>query len=455
MVHYRLRRALVIGLDCAPPRILYDEMRDELPVLGRLVSEGQRYIMRSSHPPITIPAWMVMATGKTPGELGLYGFRHRVLGSYDEMYIADSTKIREEPIWNTLGKHGVNSIIVGIPPSYPPRPIKGYLISDFITPDHTKRYTWPPWLKKEIEDRFGPYIFDVVFRTENRDKVVKELWEMTEQHFKVLEYLLTNKKWGFAWFVEIGVDRLHHAFWKYWDREHPKYVSGNKYEDVIPDYYRLLDKKIGSLLDKIPKDTIIFIVSDHGAKAMKGAFVVNQWLEEKGYLKLKKKPEKPGQDLKPNMIDWEHTKVWGWGGYYSRFFINVKGREPHGIVDPSDASSLIEELKHELRKIRGPNGEQWSTKAYAPHELYPAVRGDPPDMMVYFDDLSWRAAGTIGWSTLYLEENDKGPDDAVHDWYGVFTIYDPEGTIESGDKGIIDIHMIKDKMLQHIVGAKK
>ncbi len=446
-----MRKALVIGLDCAPPRILYDELRDQLPVLGKMISNGMRYVLRSSHPPITIPAWMVMATGKTPGELGLYGFRHRVPGRYDEIYIADSTRIREEPLWNTLGKMGAKSIVVGVPPSYPPRPIKGYLISDFITPDHTKKYTWPPWLKREIEERFGPYIFDVMFRVEDRDKVKKELWEMTIQHFKVLRYLLSSKKWDFAWFVEIGTDRLHHAFWKYWDKNHPKYEPGNKYEDVIPEYYKLIDKEIDKLLKQVPRDTLIFIVSDHGAKAMKGAFVVNQWLEEKGYLKLKRRPDKPGTDLKPNMIDWEHTKVWGWGGYYSRLFINIKGREPHGTVDPEDVPALIDELKAELRKIRGPNNEVWDTKAYTPQELYPVVNGDPPDMMVYFDDLSWRAAGTIGWNTLYLEENDKGPDDAVHDWYGIFTIYDPEGSLTPGDYGVIDISDVRNTMLKHIL----
>ncbi len=447
-----MRRAIVVGLDCAPPRILYDELRSDLPVLGELIDNGMRYIMRSSHPPITIPAWMVMATGKTPGELGLYGFRHRVPGTYDKMYIADSSRVKEEPLWSTLGRMGAKSIVVGVPPSYPPKPIKGYLISDFITPDHTKKYTWPPWLKREIEERFGPYIFDVLFRIEDRDRVRKELWEMTEQHFKVLKYLLTTKKWDFAWFVEIGTDRLHHAFWKYWDRNHPKYIPGNKYEDVIPDYYRLIDRELGELLRKIPKDTLVFIVSDHGAKAMKGAFVINEWLMEKGYLKLKRKPEKPGTDLKPDMIDWEHTKVWGWGGYYSRLFINIKGREPRGIVEPEKVPDLISELKDELRKVKGPNGEPWDTKVYMPSELYPVVKGDPPDLMVYLDDLSWRAAGTVGWNKLYLEENDKGPDDAVHDWDGVFIVYDPEGTMRPGDYGMINIHEIRDIMLRQILG---
>ncbi len=448
-----MRRAIVIGLDCAPPRILYRELASELEVLGEIIGDGARYVLKSCHPPITIPAWAVMATGKTPGELGMYGFRHRRHGSYQDIYIANSSMLKEEPIWVRLGRMGIRSIIVGVPPSYPPKPIRGYLISDFLTPDHMKPYTWPPQLRSELERLFGPYMFDVVYRSEERDRIIKEVWEMTKQHFRVLRYLVTTKKWGFLWFVEIGVDRIHHAFWRYWDKEHPRYVPGSIYGDVIPEYYRLINREVGKLVKSIPKDTIIFITSDHGVKAMKGAFTINQWLIEKGYLKLKRKPEKQGVDLKPEIIDWEHTIAWAWGGYYSRVFINVRGREPKGIVPPDKVSSVITDLKEELLKLRGPSGEQWKNQVYTPEELYPVVRGDPPDLMVYLDDLSWRAAGTIGWPELYLSRNDKGPDDAVHDWYGVFTVYDPENTIEPGDKGLIEIVNVARVMEKLIIGS--
>ena len=76
------------------------------------------------------------------------------------------------------------------------------------------------------------------------------------------------------------------------------------------------------------------------------------------------------------------------------------------------------------------------------------VRGDPPDLMVYIDNLNWRPAGTIGWETNYLPENDRGPDDAEHDWDGVFLIHDPQGTIKSGFIGKIDITSIFDKIVQ-------
>ncbi|MCE4622533.1 MAG: alkaline phosphatase family protein [Desulfurococcales archaeon] len=412
-------KVLVLGLDSTPPSIIYNELKDELPNLSMLMEET--HTLRSSHPPITIPAWTVMLTGKTPGELGMYGFRHRKPGDYGSMYIVNSRDVKAPRIWDLYTKAGRSSIIVGVPPTYPPRPMKGYLITDFITPGPDKAYTWPPTLKREVEALIGgQYQFDVPFRVADKDAIIKGLWDMTKKQFKVFKHLLKTKRWDFAMIVQIGVDRVQHAFWKFYDPTHPRYPGeGNKYEDVIPNYYKLVDELVGEILEVIPKDTKVIVASDHGAKAMKGAFVMNQWLIEEGYLVLKKKPEKPGIDLHPEMVDWEKTKAWAWGGYYARVFLNIKGREPHGVIDPEEVPGFIEELKKKLMQVKGPNGESWNTKVYTPQELYPDVKGHPPDLIVYLDDLNWRSAGTLGWQSMYLEENDRGPDDAVHDWIGI------------------------------------
>jgi len=440
-----MRKLLVIGLDAAPPRLLYEELVGELPTLGALIEEGARYQLKSCHPPITIPAWAVMTTGKTPGELGLYGFRHRKPGAYNEYWIASSRSIHFPQIWDILGRRGLRSVVVGVPPSYPPRPIRGYMISCFITPSNEVRFTWPPSLKRELKD----YIFDVVFRTNERDKLIQELWKMTKRRFQVLR-MLSRRKWDFFMFVEIGVDRVQHAFWGYMDKEHHKYEPGNKYEEVIKEYYKLIDEELEQLLKEVPKDAIIVLVSDHGAKRMKGAFCVNQWLADEGYLKLKEEPKKPGMELREVEVDWSRTTAWGWGGYYARIFINLKGREPHGYVDKRDYEATRDQLIRDLERIRGPHGERWDTKAYRPEDLYQEVKGSPPDLIVYFDDLSWRSAGTLGWPTNYLRENDRGPDDAVHDWYGIYVVHDPQGTIEVGEKGIMKIECINDHLLELI-----
>ncbi len=339
-----------------------------------------------------------------------------------------------------------------MPPTYLSKPVNGFMVTDFTSPGPDKPYTWPPWLKKEFESRFGPYIFDVVYRSEEKGRVAKELFDMTKQHLEVVKYLLSRKQWDLFIYVEVGVDRVHHAFWKYFDREHPRYVEHPTYSKMIPEYYKLIDDWFSEVRKLLPKDTVIVIASDHGVKAMKGAFVINQWLEEQGYLKLKEKPKKPGQDLDASIIDWGRTIAWGWGGYYSRVFINLEGREPKGIVKKREYEDVVNQLKKEISRIKGPNGEAWKNEVYAPSELYPEVRGDAPDLMVYLDGLSWRPAGTIGWGSLYLPENDRGPDDAVHDWNGVFVIYDPEGTIGGGLKGILRIEDAVKTLMELLAG---
>jgi predicted AlkP superfamily phosphohydrolase/phosphomutase len=448
------RRVFVLGLDSLPPRVLYEGFDGGgFRYLRGLVGESARWILRSCHPPITVPAWMVMFTGKTPGELGVYGFRHRRPGEFG-YYIVDSTRIRAEKIWDAASRRGLRVGLYGVPPTYPPRPVHGFMVTDFTTPGPDKPYTFPPWLRRELEASTGPTIFDIVYRSDDKARVARDLLAMLDNHLRQVEYLATRKRWDLFIHVEISVDRAHHAFWRYFDPQHPRHESHPEYSRVIPEVYRRIDEWFERLHKKLPKDTVVVIASDHGIKAMKGAFAVNQWLAEEGYLKLKTSPRslKPGTDLREDMVDWEHTIAWAWGGYYSRVFVNLKGREKRGAVEPRYYEETLKQLRRDLEAIRGPNGEAWDNKAYTPSELYPQVNGDPPDLMLYLDNLNWRPAGTLGWPTSYLPENDRGPDDAVHDWHGVFAVYDPEGTLEPGDRGIMPIESVKTHLEQLIFG---
>lgn len=417
-------RALVLGLDCAAPALVFGRYADELPNLAALRRTSLWGPMRSCDPPITIPAWTVMASSQDPGRLGVYGFRHRKPCSYTDGYTVNAASITAPRIWDYLGRRGKRVLVMGVPPSYPPRPVAGHLVSCFMTPGADRPFTHPASLAQEITARFGPYTFDVVFRTDDRDRILDELIAMTEQHFAVLTHLLRTKPWDLAWFVEIGLDRMHHAFWKFFDPAHPAYVPGNRYEGVGLRYYRLLDRWIGEVRSLLDGDTILLVVSDHGAKAMRGAFCVNEWLAQEGYLTMAPRPSAP-TPIEQVPVDWTRTRAWGWGGYYARIFLNVRGREPDGIVDPGRYEDERERLAARLRSIRDPDGRVMDTRVFRPEDLYPVRRGDPPDLLVYFDDLSWRSAGTVGHPGLYLSENDTGPDDAVHDYEGVFILHDP------------------------------
>ncbi len=395
--------------------------------------------MVSCDPPITVPAWMSMMTSKSPGSLGIYGFRHRKPSTYNEGRIANSYSVREPTIWDIFGKAGLRSSLVGVPPAYPPKPILGSSVSCFLTPDANRDYTQPPQLKNQIEEMVGDYSFDLEFRTNERDMMLKELYAMTKKRFRVIRHMMDNERWNLFMSVEIGVDRIQHSFWKFFDKDHDKYIPGNQYEDAMREYYHYVDAEVGETLKHINRETLVLIVSDHGAKRMKGCFCVNEWLADEGYLKLEEKPRE-SIPIEKARVDWSRTKAWGWGGYYARIFLNLKGRESQGIIDREDYERERDELAARLREIRDPDGKIMKTKVHRPEDLYPHLRGDSPDLMVYFDDLDWRSAGTIGHDSHYLSENDTGPDDAVHSKNGIFILYDPQnGSRRFDEIDILDI----------------
>ena len=422
----RQKKIFVIGLDCAPPKLLFEDFKEHLPHLRMMMEEGTYTKMHTIHPPITIPAWMSMCSGKDAGVLGVYGFRERINHSYTEFNIASSLAFSRIPkIWDILAKYKKRSIVVGVPPTYPPYPINGCMVSGFICPDTNRDFTYPSDLKNEIEKLVGKYPFDIVFRTEKRDELIKNVYQMTEKRFTAIEYLIKNKVWDFFMFVEIGVDRVQHAFWKYYDSSHHLYQPNHKYRNVIFNYYKLIDERIGRILSLLDKNTVVFVVSDHGAKAMKGSFCLNEWLIEKGYLVLNKYPDRiePFENLD---VNWQKTMVWGWGGYDGRIFINRKGWESDGIVNDYEYEGLRNRLIKELEQEKDKFGIRWNTRVYKPQQLYKILNGKPCDLVAYFDDLAYRSAGTVGHRKIFLDENDTGPDDAMHDWEGVFVMYDPK-----------------------------
>ena len=434
------RRALVIGLDCAAPQLVFDQWLDELPNLRGLTERGRFGVLRSCDPPITVPAWSVMTSSRSPGALGFYGFRNRKDHSYDAMAFADSRSVRVPRVWDLLSAKGRPVIVLGVPQTYPVSPVNGAMVSCFLTPDTNRQYTYPAALKQEIEALVGEYMVDVPnFRSEDRERVLRDIETMTERRFQVAEHLLETRPWDLFFMVEMGTDRVHHAFWRYFDPEHRLYEPGNELESVMLDYYRGIDEKVGSLLRAADDDTAVLVVSDHGAKRIDGGICVNEWLRQEGYLALREEPAEPSR-LTPDMIDWSRTAAWGEGGYYCRLFLNVAGREPEGTVAQEDYERVRGELKAKLEALGDENGQPIGTVAHRPEELYAERNGIAPDLMVYFGDLYWRSIGQVGTGTVHVFENDTGPDDANHAHEGLYLLV-ADG-VEAGrgeERALVDI----------------
>lgn len=375
-------------------------------------------------------------TGKDPGELGIYGFRNRSDHSYDGLAFATSGAVREPTVWDILGRAGKKVIVGAIPPAYPPKPVNGYVVSCFLTPGTKGRFTYPESLKGEIESLVGEYQFDVAnFRTDDKAYIVDQVFQMTEKRFKVFEYLAITKEWDFFAAHEIGLDRMHHGFWKDFDSTHPKYVPGNPNERFIPEYYEFVDRLVGSLLAKLPDGTVVLTASDHGVKNMFGGICINEWLIQNGYLVLKE-PARGVTRFEPALVDWEKTTAWGDGGYYGRLFLNVRGREPQGTIPPDDYERVRDEIREGFCAITDPGGAPIGTVAYQPDRVYRLVRGVPPDLIVYFGNLDWRSVGSVGYDSIYTFENDTGPDDANHAEDGIFVLTDPASTARGRRDGL-------------------
>ncbi len=422
------RKLVIIGLDGVGAGLLFQDLQRELPNIRALMRQGTWGQLNSTMPCITIPAWSSMLSGRDPGVLGIYGFRNRARYDYAPLMMADSRAVQYKRLWDYVGAAGRESLVVNVPQTYPIRPLNGSLVSGFLTPDTQASFSFPAILKHRILKRTPDYRFDVKdYRHINRRQLLQDMMDMTLEQYRVFGDLLSSRGWDFAIHVNIGTDRIHHAFWRYHDAQHRLHEPTHPFGSAIRDYYRLVDEQIGGILARLDGSEIVMLVSDHGVKRMDGAICINEWLWQNGWLTFKRQPV-IGQavpfDL--NAVDWSRTQAWSTGGYYGRIFLNVQGREPNGVIPAEALPSVRQELADRLRSIPDHQGKPLNTKVYCPHEVYQQVSRIAPDLMVYFGDLHWRVLGSVGHGKCHALQNDTGPDDANHAMEGVYILVDPK-----------------------------
>jgi predicted AlkP superfamily phosphohydrolase/phosphomutase len=433
-------RICVLGLDCAAPEVVFGDER--LVNIRRLMDSGVYGRLESVVPPITVPAWMCMSTSQDPGSLGVYGFRNRSDYSYEKLGFANSSSIKAFAMWDQLALEGKKSIIMGVPPNFPPRRINGISIGCFLTPDPVKdEFTHPTSIKSKITELVGEYPVDVKnFRTDRKDWLRDEIFRMSRKQWEVVHWLLREQEWDYFHYVDIGLDRVHHGFWNYFDKQHVQYEPGSPYENVIPDYYLWLDEQIGRVMESLDKETILLLVSDHGAKRLDGGFAVNQWLIQEGLLALNQYPKEVTPFNKLD-VDWSKTRVWSEGGYYARVFFNVQGREPQGTIPAADYERFRDEMKARFEALEDDKGRPLNSLVFKPNEIYRNVRNVAPDLIVHFGGLSWRSIGTVGYPGLHVQENDTGPDACNHAQFGMFVLSAPNSPLSAMYEGarLLDI----------------
>src|SRR5690606_17716249 len=151
------RRIVVIGLDGATWDLLRPRMNDgRLPNLARLARSGATGDLESIYPPETPAAWPSFMTGKNPGKHGVFDFLVYDPESKTERPVNAGLRVGKT-LWEYLSDAGKTSLVLNVPPTYPPASIRGAMVTDFLTPADAQDYTHPRELAAEFERDYGKY----------------------------------------------------------------------------------------------------------------------------------------------------------------------------------------------------------------------------------------------------------------------------------------------------------
>lgn len=424
-------KVVIIGLDGLNPDLVY-QWKDELPVLSRFMEQGIYGKIESTIPPITPQAWSCLLSGKNPGHFGFWDFTFRDEYCYGQPELVNS-RIRDtrvDSIYKILAGHEKRVAIINVPVTYPPPEIpNGYSISSFLTPSTDRQFTHPASLKDEIQRIVGDYIIDAStsdmnFRQIDKEYVIKRIYDMDTQRFQLTKYFIKEKNCDFIFTVIMGTDRIPHLFYRYCDKNHKRYERHDKLQYALRNHYKFCDQNLKEILDVIDDNTVIIVVSDHSVQRLDGRINLNEWLVQEGYMRLNTRPRK----LTPLMqadIDWSRTKAWA-TGFTGQIYLNIKGREPNGLVEPKDYDDMLDELIEKIEKITDEKGNQLDTKVHKRKKIHSGEYAKfGPDLFIYFDRCLWNISELLGYDSIYSYDTPKGPDDAGHGPYGFFSIYGP------------------------------
>ncbi len=197
------------------------------------------------------------------------------------------------------------------------------------------------------------------------------IWDTIQWRRKMLLSQLEKPDWRTLFQVFGETDRVSHMMYRFFDEKHPQYKAeeadktvqfGNRtirYRDAIPAVYEEIDRTIGLVMERIEKgqlgDCTLMVCSDHGFSSFREEVELNAWLIDQGFMTLKAdadgKPTSNKQFLQ--YVDWSKTKAYSVG--IGTIYLNLKGREPRGIVEPADVDKVCDEMIAKMLAYKNPN----------------------------------------------------------------------------------------------------
>lgn len=393
------------------------------------MENGVKGKLRSTIPPMTAPAWASFRTGQNPGKHGAFDFHMKQAHTYQRKAM-NSSDIDGKPLWSILSEADRKVIVINFPMTYPAEKVNGIMISGLLAPPGArwrKNAFFPPDLEETLKKELGDYRLEPKEGwVENLDSWIEDVYDVTKKRARAVLYLMKEYEWDFFAVVFQGTDWFAHSLWMYTDPEHPQYepAKAKRYENAILEFYQEIDSIIGEILNQLDGNVTLFIMSDHGSGPLHKILHINYFLRELGLLKFKEASlENPARveywlskvgltkektlallwghpslmkmvrwiwqnfqnrvELQIADVDWSRTKIYA-AGHMGQLFINLKGREPEGIVEPEkEYEDLRNYLIEQLCSLKDPEtGERIVQKVYRKEEIYSGKRTcEAPDIL--------------------------------------------------------------------------
>ena len=446
-------KVFVIGLDGAT----YDLIRPwaiqgKLPMFARLMEEGTWGTLQSVIPPITPPAWSSFLTGMTPGRHGIYTFLQRKRGSYQ--LVPFNASFRQVPdIGTILNQHGQQVALVNVPTTYPPRPIDGLMVTGLGTPGRNSEFTYPASLGKELIRLFDYEIERPEKYTPGQeDNFIAAVNRVEDKRLEATLWLMDQVDWSLFTVVFRGTDILGHALWRHMDPQHPAHEPDlfERYGEALLQHYQRMDQAIARICAKLDSQTDLLMVSDHGFGPIYREVYIDNVLAENGLLYIKKTLRARARStllklgisprnilkllgalrlrnltrklipqnvrvavnigmLMLNHVDWSRTKAYPLGGG-RQIAINLKGREPEGIVSPgSEYEQVCRQIQIAFQNLHDPStGEPIVKRVWRKEEIYEGqvteLAPEIPDIYIEWVNDQYTDIWGIGYSRGIISE---------------------------------------------------
>lgn len=395
-------RVIVIGMDGATHTILQPLIEQgKLPTLAKIQKEGVAGPLWSVTPPITPAAWSSFYTGKGPGKHGVFEFLYRRPGSYLKTPV-NASSIRGKRFWNYADEAGLRTCLFNLPLLYPTQPINGIAISGLLTPDGVRDFGKPDGIIDEIEANVGrPYVpsTSAVYTKGNVGALLEQFHRTLDYHIRTAKYLLARERWDIFFGHLMTTDSMQHELWHLLDPTHSAHdpTEAAEHRPQIEAIYSRIDQELlAPIVASLDDSTSLLIMSDHGFGGIEYILYMNMWLLQHGYIawspdlwtQTKARMHRWGITPKNffrliralglgwmrdrvslaareawmnrgfmnlRRADWSRTRAYAMGNILGMLYLNVKGREPNGCIEPgTDYDALRDEIIAKLTMEKSP-----------------------------------------------------------------------------------------------------